>query len=188
MLYSIPVSSTLGLLVLTAVVDSAEQFPLRTLAPPPASTQTRLVDIDRDGTLDLVGRSGAGITIQRGDGLGAFLAATTVDFGPISPLSRGLVIDIDADSDLDLVGSGSGTSLLVRRNDGHGAFAPQQSSAAGVPNAVLAAGDFDGDGNLDVVAGEYGGVGMRSRSRAVMARVASQTSSRPRSRRRRSRK
>ncbi len=111
----------------------------------PAGTRTRvprLADIDADGDLDVVGTA----AVLRNGGAGVFTVVTTTGaFGEVVPL----IGDFDGDHDVDFV---LGASLF--RNSGAGAFT---AVAAGLPQPPSAgqrgsaAGDFDHDGDLDVV-------------------------------------
>jgi hypothetical protein len=94
------------------------------------------------------------------DGAGYFLPGDK-----IPEAGAGLVFaDLDADGDLDIAGflaNSDGVEepligLRVLRNDGAGIFgAPEDLLTEGTPEA-LAAGDFDGDGDTDIVLAERG--------------------------------
>ncbi|MBI4603574.1 MAG: VCBS repeat-containing protein [Planctomycetes bacterium] len=76
----------------------------------------------------------------------------------VEPRSTVAVADLDSDGDLDVVSFESGdccppARLWVHRNDGAGAFRPHAFPAAGARWTAAAAGDFDGDGAVDVAAG-----------------------------------
>ncbi len=129
-------------ILLSLPFNPASGYALATWAP------RRLVDVDANGWLDLVGDAG----IIFGVGLAR---------PPVQTLSqRGSLFDVDDDGDLDLLRPG-----MIRRNDGSGYF---ESEATGVPRlpSSLPAGldaisyvlddgwaeaDFDGDGRLDLV-------------------------------------
>jgi len=120
-------------------------------------------DYDNDGDLDLAlgGDDGAAgpLQIHRNDGNGVF-----TDTGAVLPaVSHGSLGwgDFDNDGDLDLAvtgltGTGSLTAIL--RNDGRDIFTDLAVALPGISQGDLAWGDFDNDGDLDLVlAGESSG-------------------------------
>ena len=136
-------------------------------------------DIDGDGDLDMaVGlrplSGGRTFRIYKNDGRGAFTDVTPIGLpftvGGTASLAFG---DVDGDGDLDLVlGSylspvGAQNRLLI--NDGTGAFTEQTGARLPMrqdPTTSIAFGDFDGDGDLDLVegnGGSYGSGGWRNR-------------------------
>jgi predicted nucleotidyltransferase len=113
-------------------------------------------DYDNDGDLDLAlaGDAGAGLVtrVYRNDGAGAF---TDVGAG-LPGVSFGSVAwgDYDNDGDLDLALAGdTGAGLITRvyRNDGAGAFADAGAGLPGVSSGSVAWGDYDNDGDLDLL-------------------------------------
>lgn len=114
-------------------------------------------DFDADGDLDLVisgdSRQGFATKLYRNRGEGTF---TEVDAG-----LTGVVFsssdwgDFDGDGDLDLVITGLDTSIArsstLYRNDGEGTFTEVEADLAGVDGGTAEWGDFDGDGDPDLV-------------------------------------
>src|SRR5262245_59047710 len=117
-----------------------------------------LGDVDNDGDLDIYfGTSGADRVFRNLGGMTfAEIPGAVVD--PVAN-SCAKLADIDGDGDLDAVLAGINVSNRVLRNDGTGVFTE-------IPNAMpqclgyvvdLAVGDFDGDGDNDVVVANGGG-------------------------------
>lgn len=139
---------------------------------PPASEFSKPVfaDIDDDEDLDLLlGDYGGNIHFYENTGTSAapvFGPAQTNPFGLISNdyLAFPSVADIDNDGDVDLFVGGYEGSILFFENTGtviSPAFAAPQPNPFGIipPSgfAIPAFADIDGDGDLDLFAGEYYG-------------------------------
>ena len=122
-------------------------------------------DYDADGDPDLVltGRTGGTTYVSklyRNDGGGAF---TEVPAGLVGlEYSSAAWGDYDADGDLDILLSGYASSApwyvtRIYRNDGNGAFTDIGAALPGVDGGTAAWGDYDDDGDLDVLLTGYTG-------------------------------
>jgi hypothetical protein len=110
-------------------------------------------DYDNDGDLDILLAGCGASMVYRNDGGGAFtdisaglprLCASSVAWG-----------DYDNDGDLDILLTGRVAHLVfvsrVYRNDGGGAFADSRASLLPVSWGSVAWGDYDDDGDLDIL-------------------------------------
>jgi autotransporter-associated beta strand protein len=143
-------------------------FPL--YPPRYVSGAVTLVDLNRDGQLDLVLGNWTGysvtVIVLANDGndeagYARFRHSADDDY-PIADVTSLAVADVDGDGRLDLVAASAlGAEVGVLKGNGDGTFQrPWKLSRVGnlrVESAmVLAVADFDGDGKLDVAATGYG--------------------------------
>src|SRR5690606_4372344 len=106
-------------------------------------------DVNEDGHLDVASgsRHRDDIAIHFGNGDGTFTAPVTFDMN--SSVFDVHLTDLDDDDHLDIVVAQAG-SIRVRLGDGAGGFGPADATNPGSPASLLAIGDLDGDGDLDV--------------------------------------
>ncbi len=125
-------------------------------------------NIDGDSDLDLyIGEQYGKIKVFTNDGTGTFSVAADLQADgadiDVGDHSTPVFADIDGDSDLDLYVGESYGNINVFINDGTGAFsAAADLQAGGVDinagdRSTPAFEDVDGDGDLDLYAGEYYG-------------------------------
>jgi hypothetical protein len=128
----------------------------------------RFADLDADGDLDaVVGNTAGELIVFENTGSAtapAFAAGVKNPFGlaDVGAFASPALADVDGDGDLDVFAGESTGQLVFFRNTGSAtapAFAgvTRSHDLAGGPRRRADAGDLDGDGDLDVVAGNDAG-------------------------------
>jgi len=139
---------------------------LTSIELPGVSTSTNSVaaaDMDGDGDLDvLLGNYGSPSLVLLNAGDGTLLMSSALPGGS-SDTSSIAAADVDGDGDLDVLLGNYGSPSLVLLNAGDGTFLTSIALSGGrsgtssitYTNSIAAA-DVDGDGDLDVLLGNYG--------------------------------
>ncbi len=152
-----------------AIVEDTERFTKESLGNAfegkPWISHVNVVDLDRDGRADILACD---------DKLNAVVWLRQTEPGKFteSTLSAGLpspvhveAVDMDGDGDLDLLVSCMGEvfpnndkigSIIILENDGRQNFAKHVIAAHVTRVTDLRAGDFDGDGRLDLAVAQFG--------------------------------
>jgi len=166
-----------GLYILLGNPDGTYRAGDRYLTDPAAAlpnlASVALADFNRDGKLDVAATrnffpSGTDITEGRTDDLSVLLGNGDGTFGPATEHDFGrtagqlMAGDLNGDGAADLVTAEPGVlrgDVYVRLGKGDGTFDPTVIYLSGIGGGIMAMGDLDGDGRLDVATANRPGTG-----------------------------
>jgi uncharacterized repeat protein (TIGR01451 family) len=133
---------------------SSVDIPFDSQSQSPLTDSLFTADVNGDGKADLLVPSSFNHKTQilLGNGNGTFSQIAPVSWGANVSLSDVADFNNDAKPDLFLAGDGSSAPISVMLGNGNGTFAAAiVSTGIDSANNTHALGDFDGDGNLDIV-------------------------------------
>ncbi len=152
------ITTTLGLLMPRGESAAGTFTAMFTFSSSNTDKETNVMsgDLNGDGFADVVTKTGnGGFGVNLGNGNGTFKAQVNY-ITPTSHVESSLLIDVNNDSILDVVHNAQfDDGLYVSLGNVNGTFKDGASFAIGVLFAQdLAAGDFDGNGTIDMVLAE----------------------------------
>jgi hypothetical protein len=118
-----------------------------------------LGDLNGDGRNDIIIPNSMGVTVLSNTGGGTFAAASYPTAPPPAFPNAALgvaVADVNGDCKLDVVAIVYNQGIAVFLNKGDGALKPATSYSIGDIPGVIALGDLNGDGKVDIAAGKDG--------------------------------
>jgi hypothetical protein len=147
------VYSALAVICFAATAAPAwAQFETRaTHSVPGESSAVAVADFNGDGKLDVAVTSGSSLVILLGNGDGTFRQFATYPGVFYSIVAA----DLNNDGNVDLVVAPYSDSLLVFLGNGDGTFQSPKSVTTTAACGVLAVGDFNGDGKLDLAVTDH---------------------------------
>jgi hypothetical protein len=156
-----------GTFKIGSIMPINSSFPFSSVFPP----QIALADFNGDGKLDVVisnptanaplllAGGAASISVLLGNGDGTFRETSDANVG-VADVSSLAVGDFNNDHIPDLVVNGAaatGFAVSVLLGNGNGTFQAPQILNLGAQIGSVAVGDFNRDGNLDIVTANFGG-------------------------------
>jgi hypothetical protein len=122
-----------------------------------AVTFVRAVDVNGNGSPDIVCGNSKGLVVLLGLGTGKFKTPVTYVVSPTSYPVVGWLADLNGDGKLDIVTTNKDGTMSVLLNKGSGNFgtATVFPSGTGAYPSGFVLGDFNGDEKVDIVVGDF---------------------------------
>ena len=125
-----------------------------------------VADLDADGAIDIiVGNRGESNQILWNDGNGNFVKSQQLDTRSTTCKTTSIIVaDIDGNGLADIIVGNDGEANEILFNNGNRSFRQERIPGSHIPGsssntASIAVGDVDGDGFIDFIIGNYGGIG-----------------------------